>query len=155
MMITMLFSLFLILMTSTLSHPISMASCLLMLAVTTGLMLFNMSASWLFYILVLVFLGGVMVVILYMTSLASNEKMFKNNKLNNMILFLMFLPLFLVLKPQNNLFYNLSSSFKFISTSYTCNNSILISICFIFLLICMVAVVKLVKFESGPLVKSL
>nr|AIW06338.1 NADH dehydrogenase subunit 6 [Teloganodidae sp. MT-2014] len=59
------------------SHPLSMGLVLLLQTVTisilTGLMNFN---SWFSYVLFLVFLGGMLILFIYMTSLAPNEKFY-------------------------------------------------------------------------------
>ena len=64
------------------NHPLSIAYLLLGTAVLSGRMVFKVRISWLFYTLVLVFLGGVIVIIMYITSLAANEKIIYYNKLS-------------------------------------------------------------------------
>jgi NADH-ubiquinone oxidoreductase chain 6 len=57
------------------NHPVSMSIILLFYTRVVGLITGLMGGSyWFSYILVLVFLGGVLVLFLYMTSLAANEK---------------------------------------------------------------------------------
>nr|ADD62154.1 NADH dehydrogenase subunit 6 [Takobia yixiani] len=62
-----------------LSHPVSMGLTLIMHALLVGVTAGLLSGSlWFSYILFLVFLGGVLVLYIYMTSLASNEKFSTN-----------------------------------------------------------------------------
>jgi NADH-ubiquinone oxidoreductase chain 6 len=62
-----------------LNHPVSMSLCLIMytvvIATASGLI---RGRVWFSYILVLVFLGGVLVLFIYITRLASNDKFVLN-----------------------------------------------------------------------------
>nr|AXS66513.1 NADH dehydrogenase subunit 6 [Coleoptera sp. 27 KM-2017] len=70
-MMMLLLSFFMIFM----NHPISMSIILLiqtiLIALITGLMKFNF---WYSYILFLIMIGGLLILFMYMTSIASNEK---------------------------------------------------------------------------------
>merc|ERR1712112_546078 len=121
---------------SKLTHPISLGIILV------------------FYLLVLVFLGGVMILIIYIRTLAANEKFIvpKSSR------YLIFILVFLLPKFFSN-YYNYtiksSSNSRIIINLYEYSN-ISISIFSIFyLLFTIVCVVKLVKFERGPLVGRL
>nr|YP_009738137.1 NADH dehydrogenase subunit 6 [Ctenolepisma villosum]QIB71371.1 NADH dehydrogenase subunit 6 [Ctenolepisma villosum] len=57
-----------------LTHPLSMGLMLIINTIITAVMITTMSESpWFSYILFLVFLGGMLVLFIYVTSLASNE----------------------------------------------------------------------------------
>merc|ERR1711970_1483685 len=58
------------------SHPISIGLILVLLSILSGAILIKMNITWFFYLLVLVFLGGVIVLIIYISTLAANEKFF-------------------------------------------------------------------------------
>merc|ERR1712152_128744 len=99
-----------------------------------------------FYLLVLVFLGGVIVLIIYINTLAINEKFFYykiNYKPTYLFIFFFLLQIILV----KNFYYkmNLYESMNFISLLFL----------ILYLLLTLVCVVKLVKFEYGPLIKRL
>merc|ERR1712083_838724 len=105
--------------------------------------------SWVIYFLFLVFLGGVIVVVLFIVSICNNEKF-------------IFYPtshpeLFLVL-----LFFNSSeklsggiSQFQLSYTLYDRSNTAVFMYLMLFLLLCLVRVVRVTKKEYGPLVKRL
>nr|YP_010270158.1 NADH dehydrogenase subunit 6 [Potamometra macrokosos]UJY96845.1 NADH dehydrogenase subunit 6 [Potamometra macrokosos]UJY96858.1 NADH dehydrogenase subunit 6 [Potamometra macrokosos]UJY96871.1 NADH dehydrogenase subunit 6 [Potamometra macrokosos]UJY96884.1 NADH dehydrogenase subunit 6 [Potamometra macrokosos] len=60
----------------TMKHPLSMGFSIIMLTMLTAIMMNMMiKYSWYSYILVLVMLGGMLVLFMYMASIASNEIM--------------------------------------------------------------------------------
>ena len=61
------------------SHPISLGIIIIIMALNIGLWAFYIVYSWFIYLLVLVFLGGVIVLIIYMSTLSANEKFSPNN----------------------------------------------------------------------------
>jgi len=102
-----------------------------------------------------VFLGGVIVLIIYIRTLAANEKLF------------FFLDpvksLFRLLTGATTLFIfhqkfsglKVSPSGMIASTLYESANARILMFLMFYLLLALVSVVKLVKFESGPLIKRL
>merc|ERR1712150_157440 len=97
-----------------------------------------------FYLLVLVFLGGVIVLIIYMNTLAINEKFLFYKVKTKSAYFLM------VLISIQILFYtNISINL------YDSINMINLIFLILYLLLTLICVVKLVKFEYGPLIKRL
>merc|ERR1712024_80762 len=73
------------------SHPIFFSIILIIRSIVIGIICIKINLSWFFYLLVLVFLGGVIVLIIYINTLAINEKFFfykTKFKLNYLILFL-------------------------------------------------------------------
>jgi len=103
----------------------------------------------------LIFLGGVIILIGYISTLASNEK-FEITNLKNifilpMIIFLL-LPLFYF--SQNGTIWQvkISNSIGFL---YFPNNIILTLFLFFYLLLTIICVVKLIKIEKSSLVKRL
>ena len=56
------------------SHPVRMAIFLILICSFVRILIFKISYSWIFFLLILMFLGGVMVIVIYITSLAANEK---------------------------------------------------------------------------------
>nr|BAE46525.1 NADH dehydrogenase subunit 6 [Neocalanus tonsus] len=137
------------------SHPISLGLMLVILSLITGAFLMKISISWFFYLLVLVFLGGVMVLIIYMSTLAANEKIFF--KVTNKMVIFTFLSLIMLLflLLEKNLKMKTSMGVMVAGSLYECSNMSTLIFLMIYLLLTMVCVVKLVKFESGPLIKRL
>lgn len=135
------------------NHPLSIAYLLLGTAVLSGRMVFKVRISWLFYTLVLVFLGGVIVIIMYITSLAANEKIIYYNKLSYLGLLLFVgglssiwgLELARILKP--------ASTFTIVGSLYEIAGGGVVILAAGALLVCIFSVIKLIKFETGPLVK--
>nr|AYV63057.1 NADH dehydrogenase subunit 6 [Lovenula raynerae] len=156
-MLQMIF-LSLLLMTASISfflnHPISLALMLMAICVLTSLLILKLSFSWFFFILMLVFLGGVMIIITYMTSLAANEKFFAPSIKPQITLFLSGLTLMIFLQTTS-FNHKLSSSFEFTGLLYEKEFFCSLLLCFFSLLLTLISVVKLMKLESGPLVKRL
>nr|YP_009441744.1 NADH dehydrogenase subunit 6 [Silvanus bidentatus]AOY39289.1 NADH dehydrogenase subunit 6 [Silvanus bidentatus] len=138
-------------------HPLSMGFILfiqvLLISLITNITTLN---SWFSYILFLVMIGGMLILFIYMTSLASNEKFKFSWKILFTLFFLLILEMFLIFNFNfydstkiNNLFMNsISMNFNkfFMFPSYL----IMITI-IIYLLITLIAVVKITNFKSGPL----
>nr|QIJ99789.1 NADH dehydrogenase subunit 6 [Mantis religiosa] len=145
-----------------LNHPLSMGLILFLQAISMCLISGYMSLSfWFSYVLLLIYLGGMLVLFMYVTSLASNEMFFYSNK----ILFTMFLlPLilfFLYYMSYNfpmNLYENMENN---LSLSITSNNFLLkmynqpinmITILIAsYLFLTLIAVVKIINIYKGPL----
>merc|ERR1712184_75222 len=105
-----------------LTHPISLGIILIFYSLLIGVATITLRTPWFFYLLVLVFLGGVIILIIYIRTLAANEKFIAPKSFNLFApVFIIFITIFLIT----------------------------------YLLITMVCVVKLVKFERGPLVGRL
>nr|QIV24832.1 NADH dehydrogenase subunit 6 [Archetypus frenchi] len=146
-----------------LNHPLSFGLILLaqtfLIAMITGMMNYNF---WFSYILFLIMVGGMLILFIYMTSVASNEKfkfspkifimivlaslfsvplMFKG-KMNNEILYSMY-----ELSNQNQLHENTLSLSKFMNIPMNYNLMLII----VYLLITLVMVVKLTNIQHGPL----
>merc|ERR1739846_2850 len=110
----------------------------------------TLRTPWFFYLLVLVFLGGVIILIIYIRTLAANEKFIAPKSFN------LFAPVFIIF-IRNNYNYTLKSSFntRILINLYEYSNRRISIFLITYLLITMVCVVKLVKFERGPLVGRL
>lgn len=135
-------------------HPISLGIVLIFYSLIIGIISIIFSTPWFFYLLVLVFLGGVIILIIYMSTLAANEK-FIIPKFNRYLIFILifFMSRFFI----NCYNYTIKSSFNsriVINLYEYLNRSTLLFLIF-YLLITIICVVKLVKFERGPLVGRL
>nr|YP_010397470.1 NADH dehydrogenase subunit 6 [Sinomantis denticulata]UQJ77603.1 NADH dehydrogenase subunit 6 [Sinomantis denticulata] len=145
-----------------LNHPLSMGLILFLQTIMMCLISGSMSLSfWFSYILLLIYLGGMLVLFMYVTSLASNEMFFYSNKI-----FLIILPLplvFLILyffnvkynmflyeSLENNINLNIHS-FDFLLKMYNqpMNNITIMIAAYLFLTL--IATVKMISIHSGPL----
>nr|WHN78755.1 NADH dehydrogenase subunit 6 [Hyalurgus flavipes] len=148
-------------------HPLAMGLTLLiqttLISLSSGLMT---KSFWFSYILFMVFLGGMMVLFIYVTSLASNEMFSFSIKLlmSSMSFFLFMLMLLYFLKKnltfeyknmEMQSIYNLNSYIKENSLSlnklYNYPNNLLTILLMNYLLITLIAVVKITKMFKGPL----
>nr|QLY90068.1 NADH dehydrogenase subunit 6 [Calliphora vomitoria] len=148
-------------------HPLAMGLILLiqttLVTLTSGLMT---KSFWFSYILFLVFLGGMLVLFIYVTSLASNEMFTFSIKLlfiSLSIFTLMIIALFFM--DKNNLlqYQNLEIKSIYDMNSYLMENSLslnklynyptnLLTILLMnYLLITLIAVVKITNLFKGPL----
>nr|YP_009560231.1 NADH dehydrogenase subunit 6 [Oxysarcodexia avuncula]QAA79129.1 NADH dehydrogenase subunit 6 [Oxysarcodexia avuncula] len=148
-------------------HPLAMGLTLLiqttLICLTSGLMT---KTFWFSYILFLVFLGGMLVLFIYVTSLASNEMFSFSIKLmiTAMTIFLLStIILFFIDKNTIMQYTNMEIKSIFDMNSYVMENSLslnklynyptnLLTIMLMnYLLITLIAVVKITKLFKGPL----
>nr|WGL40224.1 NADH dehydrogenase subunit 6 [Cyrestis thyodamas] len=152
-----------------LNHPFSMGLMILIqtlfLCLLSGMLI---NTYWFSYILFLIFLGGLLVLFIYVSSIASNE-LFKISLFNKMNIFLFFFLFFLSFMFKNNLFW---MNFFFNDEMMTFSNFMLFNnkemnmnliklynnqtylltmLMIIYLFITLVAVVKITNIFFGPL----
>nr|YP_009695024.1 NADH dehydrogenase subunit 6 [Abscondita terminalis]QEJ81523.1 NADH dehydrogenase subunit 6 [Abscondita terminalis]QRG30026.1 NADH dehydrogenase subunit 6 [Abscondita terminalis] len=147
------------------SHPLSMGMILLtqtlMIAAWTGFMSMNF---WYSYILFIVMVGGMLILFIYMTSVASNEKFLYSN-LMTIIMIMMFMALIFLKKDQlfilmNSMNYDLmmknNLTFKMSLNKFIMYPMMIMSLTIIiYLLIALIAVSKITNMKSGPLRKKI
>nr|YP_010620301.1 NADH dehydrogenase subunit 6 [Thereuonema tuberculata]WAX37251.1 NADH dehydrogenase subunit 6 [Thereuonema tuberculata] len=140
-----------------LSHPLSILvviiSQTMILAVLVSML--NMS-YWFSYILFLIFLGGMLVLFIYIASLASNEIFLKTSLFKIVKIFTIpFLASLLLLYNSKNLFsYSIvpqNIDINLIINKFYIQNYLLTLLLILYLLITLFAVVKITKFNKGPL----
>nr|YP_010890637.1 NADH dehydrogenase subunit 6 [Hypoderma bovis]WJK71618.1 NADH dehydrogenase subunit 6 [Hypoderma bovis] len=148
-------------------HPLAMGLTLLiqttMICLFSGLMY---KSFWFSFILFLIFLGGMLVLFIYVTSLASNEMFSMSMKmllLMSMIFFIMMILLFTIdkntLLQYKNLeitqINNMNSYITEISLSlnklYNYPTNLMTILLMNYLLITLIAVVKITNLFKGPL----
>nr|AXS65056.1 NADH dehydrogenase subunit 6 [Tenebrionoidea sp. 5 KM-2017] len=145
-------------------HPLSLGMILLAQTIIIALITGNFCLNfWFSYIIFLIMIGGMLILFIYMTSIASNEKFKINLKLiitmitlTLMIMFLLNYLLFYKLN-LNMLSYDMTmfnnkmiinySMIKFISHPL----NMLFTFIVLYLFFTLVAVVKISKLTSGPL----
>nr|QRV62471.1 NADH dehydrogenase subunit 6 [Hydroporus dobrogeanus complex sp. IBE<ESP> AV49] len=151
------------------NHPMSMGLILMiqtiLIILITGLYSYSF---WFSYILFLVMIGGMLILFMYMTSLASNEK-FKISKNMIILMIIMIIMIFFTMfindlmimeyiQKNSNMLSSLNNLMLFkneniLSLYMLYNNpNFMINILMInYLLITLIAVVKITKSSSGPL----
>nr|WRO45138.1 NADH dehydrogenase subunit 6 [Habronychus sp.] len=159
MTILMLTTLILSISPLFLKHPLTMGMNLLIqtivIALITGLMSLNF---WISYLLFLVMVGGMLILFMYMTSIASNEKFSFSKPLTMMILVLI-LFFFIFMKTEYFPFKNIDSieflkfsTYEMSPNKYFINNSkFILSILIVYLFITLIAIVNISSNSSGPL----
>nr|AYR05356.1 NADH dehydrogenase subunit 6 [Coleoptera sp. ACP-2013] len=138
-----------------LKHPLSLTLTIIlqtmMIALISGMLNLNF---WFSYILFLILIGGMMILFIYMTSIASNEKFkFSMNIFLTMMITLGLSNMFI----NNNLIQNfknieLTFTLPFILNKYFNSNSILtFSLIIIYLLITLIMIVNMTIMSSSTL----
>nr|QLD97086.1 NADH dehydrogenase subunit 6 [Secretargas transgariepinus] len=126
------------------THPMTMIFMMIMMTMTIAFLMYSMMKSlWFALILILLLLGGMMILFIYVVSLTPNEKfIFKK-----WTFFIMILPLTMkikilnlfLLEKKNILIFNMDK------------NSMLLIFITIFLLLTLVAIMKLINSSLAPL----
>nr|YP_009504368.1 NADH dehydrogenase subunit 6 [Graphomya rufitibia]AWX64115.1 NADH dehydrogenase subunit 6 [Graphomya rufitibia] len=148
-------------------HPLAMGLTLLiqttLVCLMTGLMTMTF---WFSYILFLVFLGGMLVLFIYVTSLASNEMFTFSMKLTiiSTTIFISSMMIFLLtdknmfLMYSNNEIIPISNTISYLAENslsvnklYNYPNNLLTIMLINYLLITLIAIVKITKLYKGPL----
>nr|YP_009754539.1 NADH dehydrogenase subunit 6 [Myrmus lateralis]QIN90647.1 NADH dehydrogenase subunit 6 [Myrmus lateralis] len=141
-----------------LNHPISMGITIIMqtliISLISGLML---SSFWFSYILMITMLSGMLVLFIYMASIASNEKFFPSMKLMFMSLIMISLGTFL---HYNNKFddnemlmikTNLSTEAISLMMMFNMKHKYITLLLVMFLFITMITISLIVNISEGPL----
>nr|UBN08804.1 NADH dehydrogenase subunit 6 [Macropanesthia monteithi] len=142
------------------NHPLAMGLILLiqtiMISMITGL---STQSFWFSYILFLIFIGGMLVLFIYITSLASNEMFIMSTKL--LCLLMIIMPMMTLLMKTNFPILINQESLMFLSINnstslpllklYNHPTGMLTIMMAIYLLITLIAVVKITNIFSGPL----
>jgi len=147
------------------NHPLGIGLTLLvqtlLIALSTGL---TAPTFWFSYILFLVFLGGILVLFIYVASLASNEIFSFSTKLffTLTVLFVIIVLIILLYDPlstPSNDYFNELTSWTltkdilnlFIFKIYNITNYLLTLLAVIYLLLALVIVANIVSIQEGPL----
>nr|YP_009446024.1 NADH dehydrogenase subunit 6 [Eupeodes corollae]ANW72033.1 NADH dehydrogenase subunit 6 [Eupeodes corollae]UEK75555.1 NADH dehydrogenase subunit 6 [Eupeodes luniger] len=150
------------------NHPLSMGMMLLvqtvMICCISGLMT---KSFWFSYILFLIFIGGMLVLFIYVTSLASNEMFTFSVKMFMLMIFSLFIMMMMIIFMDKMIlmFNSLNNEMSSISSmnNYILENTLnlnklynyptnMINILLInYLLITLIATVKITKLFYGPL----
>nr|QXG19170.1 NADH dehydrogenase subunit 6 [Drosophila busckii] len=149
-------------------HPLAMGLTLLIQTVLICLLTGLMAKSfWFSYVLFLIFLGGMLVLFIYVTSLASNEMFNLSIKLtlfSLLMLFMMLMISFLIDKNSlmffslNNEMENISNMLTYLPENalsmnklYNLPTNFITILLMNYLLITLIVIVKITKLFKGPL----
>nr|ASU45996.1 NADH dehydrogenase subunit 6 [Schistocerca quisqueya] len=152
-----------------LSHPMSMMLFIILQTFLVGLMTGTMMESyWLSYILFLTFLGGMLVLFIYITSIASNE-MFQPKSITMIITLMMWMFIMTTLimfdmmmfmdffKNTETMNINNSINYQEMTMSleklYNSPTFIITMMMMIYLFLALLAVVKITNINQGPIRK--
>nr|YP_010478439.1 NADH dehydrogenase subunit 6 [Orosius sp.]UVI59883.1 NADH dehydrogenase subunit 6 [Orosius sp.] len=141
--------------TFSMKTPMSLGVLLLMMTTLSTILISLIAASaWMPMIMFLMLIGGLLILFMYMSSIASNEKFNSNIKL-------LFLSMFIFILPYENLmseFINnelLESTMTLESISmikiYNKKTFMITIMLFLYLLLSMIVVTKITKIFKGPL----
>nr|YP_010952823.1 NADH dehydrogenase subunit 6 [Trapezia formosa]WMQ53243.1 NADH dehydrogenase subunit 6 [Trapezia formosa] len=146
-----------------LKHPLALGLTLLLQTITISIITGTSTYSfWFSYILFLIFLGGMLVLFIYVASLASNESFFFSFKsfifYSLLFFFLTFVTFFIdplmspysSSLPVSSISSNLSTPF-FISWIYNYNFMNFTLFIILYLLLTLIVVVKITNFTKSPL----
>lgn len=138
------------------SHPIIMISLISTQALVVCLVLWLIIPStWFSFILFLVFMGGLIVLFVYVSRLASNEKISLTNpwKASKIITPLVIIRLFGVytFNLQNLKDPSVNSTLRIIFKVYSPNIIFITSLTIIYLLLTLIIIVKLITLKEGPI----
>nr|AVJ52601.1 NADH dehydrogenase subunit 6 [Urolabida menghaiensis] len=135
-----------------LKHPLSMSMILILqtltIAMITGLMMSTFLTS---YIILIVMISGMLVLFIYMSSIASNEKFKSNMKMVMIMLFL--IPVTSIIDIDNNTLFNSMTPLEPLITMKMFNKPIMVltMMIIIYLFISMIAVSNITNISKGPL----
>nr|APT41443.1 NADH dehydrogenase subunit 6 [Psychodopygus squamiventris maripaensis] len=161
-------SMFTTLMFMMMSHPLALGLMLLIQTLLISLMIgLMMKTFWFSYILFLTFMGGMLVLFIYITSLASNEMFSLSSKMIisfSLFLSIIFISMMIIDKSlfTNNFynnemmeFFNLKFLFKenFLNLNkfYNFPTNLILLMMVIYLLLTLIVIVKITSFNTGPL----
>ena len=131
-------------------HPIFFRLILIFMALFIRIIIIKFNIFW--FLLMLVFLGGVIILVIYINTLIINEKIF-SVKLTKSLSVILIRGFFFFLRK--NTFYKISINRFRAIIIYEKINFFLLVFLIIYLLLTLICVVKLIKFEFGPLIKRL
>nr|QZK22309.1 NADH dehydrogenase subunit 6 [Amitermes sp. WA_095] len=146
------------LMFTQMKHPLAMGLMLLIQTTMVCLISGTMYSSfWFSYILFMIMIGGMLVLFMYMTSLASNEMFSPSNKM--LMATLMLLPILMYTMPTvtNNKEMNMHNTMmenEILTTTTVMYNQMMgtmTTLLVLYMLLTLIVVVNIINVSSGPL----
>nr|WHL55140.1 NADH dehydrogenase subunit 6 [Amitermes sp.]WNL54313.1 NADH dehydrogenase subunit 6 [Amitermes sp. 'mifer'] len=146
------------LMFTQMKHPMAMGLMLLIQTTMVCLISGTMYSSfWFSYILFMIMIGGMLVLFMYMTSLASNEMFSPSNKM--LMVTLMMLPILMYMMPSvtNNKEMNMHNTMmenEILTTTTVMYNQMMgtmTTLLVLYMLLTLIVVVNIINVSKGPL----
>nr|YP_009351687.1 NADH dehydrogenase subunit 6 [Ruptitermes arboreus]AQP30389.1 NADH dehydrogenase subunit 6 [Ruptitermes arboreus] len=146
------------LMFTQMKHPLAMGMMLLMQTTMVCIISGTMYTSfWFSYILFMIMVGGMLVLFMYMTSLASNEMFSPSNKM--MLITIMLLPAMMYTMPEmiNNKemkLHNTLMESEIMTTTTVMYNQMMgtmTTMLVLYMLMTLIVVVNIINVSKGPL----
>nr|ALO70954.1 NADH deshydrogenase subunit 6 [Pselaphinae sp. 12 EF-2015] len=141
-------------------HPLSLGLILLMQTINVSLISGLLSNFWFSYILFLIFIGGMLILFMYMISIASNDMFFLNKILLIAIIFILMITLSIFMNFDLyilNLFTMMENYFmnyminSFLLKFFNYPNKYILIILMIYLFITLIVCVKISNTSFGPM----
>nr|AQP28732.1 NADH dehydrogenase subunit 6 [Nasutitermes sp. 2 TB-2017] len=146
------------LMFTQMKHPMAMGLMLLMQTTLVCLISGTMYSSfWFSYILFMIMIGGMLVLFMYMTSLASNEMFSPSNKMVMASLIMMPILMYMMPTLTNNKEMNLHNTMmenEITTTTTVMYNQMMgmmTTMLVIYMLLTLIVVVNIINVSKGPL----
>nr|AQP26366.1 NADH dehydrogenase subunit 6 [Hospitalitermes sp. D TB-2017] len=146
------------LMFTQMKHPMAMGLMLLMQTIMVCLISGTMYKSfWFSYILFMIMIGGMLVLFMYMTSLASNEMFSPSNKMLMTALITMPILTYTMPTPTNNKEMNTHSMMtenEITTTTTVMYNQmmgVMTTMLVVYMLLTLIVVVNIINVSKGPL----
>nr|YP_002970977.1 NADH dehydrogenase subunit 6 [Nerthra indica]ACJ69466.1 NADH dehydrogenase subunit 6 [Nerthra indica] len=142
------------------NHPMSMGFILimqtLMASIITGMMI---NSFWFSYMLFIIMLGGMLVLFIYMSSIASNEKFHMSNKMIMlMMVTMLIMPFMLIITENYNIMTNnmekkmlKNDQLMTLTKMFSTKSATLTMMMILYLLITMIAITTIVNVFEGPM----
>nr|AQP27781.1 NADH dehydrogenase subunit 6 [Alyscotermes sp. SAF6]AQP30150.1 NADH dehydrogenase subunit 6 [Alyscotermes sp. B TB-2017] len=145
-------------MFTQMKHPLAMGMMLLMQTTMVCIISGTMYSSfWFSYILFLIMIGGMLVLFMYMTSLASNEMFSPSNKMLSITLMMMLPLMYMMPNVTNNKEMNMHNSMMendiLTSTTVMYNQMMgtMTTLLVLYMLMTLIVVVNIINVSKGPL----
>nr|YP_010502898.1 NADH dehydrogenase subunit 6 [Nephotettix malayanus]UXD78675.1 NADH dehydrogenase subunit 6 [Nephotettix malayanus] len=138
-----------------LKTPMSMGVLLLIQTILSTLILAKiMDSSWVPMIMFLMFIGGLLILFMYMSSIASNEKFSPKMMIFIMFMIMMILPLeelMTEMHSENSLMISISKESISMVKIYNKKTLMMTVLLFMYMFLTMIVVTKIIKIYKGPL----
>nr|YP_010620964.1 NADH dehydrogenase subunit 6 [Hebardina concinna]WAX39308.1 NADH dehydrogenase subunit 6 [Hebardina concinna] len=145
------------------NHPLAMGLILLIQTLFTCMMSGLLSQSfWFSYILFMIFLGGMLILFIYVTSLASNEMFFLSTKTVMMMIMTMLMSYLIIMKmnfdinnmemlTHENIYMMEKETLNSLMKLYNQPTNMITIMLASYLFLTLIAVVKITNISKGPL----
>nr|YP_009515488.1 NADH dehydrogenase subunit 6 [Trinorchestia longiramus]AYB71599.1 NADH dehydrogenase subunit 6 [Trinorchestia longiramus] len=155
MMLLSLMIIYLSLLFIHLTSPLSMGLTVILLTVPIALMMtIIINTSWFSLLLTMIFLTAMMIIFVYISSLAANELSFSSNELlliPALFMLMMFYSHFMENTPLNSFAQTLSpNQFEMTYKMYTYDLFVMTSFLMVYLLVALIVVVKNSSMKKTP-----